>query len=82
MDKLEINLPYELTAFELRPYVADLVYINLQGHAFEKNRLYSGVTFDLSKNVESEFYYVWQSGKSNGQWQDLNAVGFQIEIPF
>ncbi|MHC4511081.1 MAG: DUF2490 domain-containing protein [Planctomycetota bacterium] len=82
VNKFEISLPYEFTQFKFRPYVADQVYINLQGHAFEKNRIYSGVTFDLSKDVVSELYYVWQLGKSDGRWQDLNAIGLQIKLPF
>ncbi|UCC97097.1 MAG: DUF2490 domain-containing protein [Phycisphaerales bacterium] len=82
VNKFEIKLPCELTAFRFRPYVADLVYINLQGHAFEQNRIYCGVTFDLSKNVESGLYYAWQLGKYDGHWIDRNAIGLQIKIPF
>jgi hypothetical protein len=58
------------------------LYLNLEGQTFEKNRIYSGVSFELTKNVESELYYVWQSGKFDDQWKDLNALGFQIEILF
>ena len=49
---------------------------------FEKNRIYAGVTFELTKNIESECYYVWESRESDSQWKELNALGFQIEILF
>jgi len=80
--RLEVELPFELTKFKFRPYIADQVYLNLEGQTFEKNRIYTGVTFELTKNIESEFYYVWESKKSDGQWKELNALGFQIEILF
>jgi hypothetical protein len=80
--RLKVKLPFEFTKFKFRPYIADQVYLNLEGQTFEKNRIYSGVSFELTKNLESEFYYVWQSAKSDGQWKDLNAFGFQLEILF
>ena len=80
--RLEVKLPLEFTRYKFRPYIADQVYLNLEGHTFEKNRIYSGVSFELTKNLESKIYYVWQSAKLDGQWIDLNALGFQIEILF
>jgi len=79
---LKVKWPREFTKFKVRPYVADQVYINMEGRAFEKNRVYSGVSFNLSKDIESELYHVWQSSKSDGRWEDVNALGLQIRIPF
>jgi hypothetical protein len=82
VNQLKVRLPCEFTRFKVRPYFADQVYIDIGGHAFEKNRIYSGASFKPSKNIESELYYVWQSGKSDGCWDDLNAVGIQIKVAF
>jgi Protein of unknown function (DUF2490) len=82
VNRLKIKLPIELTRLKLRPYVADQIYLNMEGRAFDKNKVYSGVSFKLSKDAENEIYYVWQSGKSNGQWQELNALGLQLKIAF
>lgn len=82
VNKLEIALPYEFTRFKFRPYIADQVYINLDGSGFEKNRIYTGVTFELSENVESELYYVRQWSEFLGRWQDLSALGLQLKIRF
>jgi len=81
-NQLTAKLPFELTRFKLRPYVADKVYLNFEGKAFEKNRLYTGVTFNLRKNMDGGVYYVWQWGKSDGKWSDLNALGLQLKFPF
>ena len=80
--RLKVTLPCEFTKFKFRPYFADQVYLNLEGQTFEKNRIYSGVTFELTKNLETEFYYVWQSRKLEGQWTELNAFGFTFVILF
>ena len=80
--RLKVKLPYEFTRFKFRPYVADQVYLNLEGQTFEKNRIYAGIMFELSKNLESEFCYVWQSAKPDGQWEDLNALGILLRIRF
>lgn len=82
VNKLEVNLPYEFTKFKFHPYVADQVYINLDGSGFEKNRVYTGVTFELSEDIESELYYVWQWSEFLGRWQALSALGLQLKICF
>jgi hypothetical protein len=58
------------------------LYLNIEGHAFEKNRIYSGVTFELTKNMESDLYYVWESRKFDDEWKELNAFGFTFKIFF
>ena len=82
VNKLEVNLPHEFTRFKFRPYFADQVYINLDGQGFERNRIYTGVSFELSEDIESELYYVWQSMKLLGEWWDMSALGIQLNICF
>ncbi len=81
-NQLTAKLPFELTKFKLRPYFTDQVYLNFEGKAFEKNRLYSGVSFKLRKDMEGGVYYVWQWSKSDGNWSELNAVGLQLKFLF
>jgi hypothetical protein len=82
VNKFEVNLPFELTKFKFRPYVADQVYINMDGSGFEKNRVYTGVTFELSEDIESELYYVHQWSEFLGRWQELSALGLQLKFRF
>ena len=81
-NQLKAKLPFELTRFKLRPYLADQVYLNLEGQTFEKNRLYSGFTFKLPKDTEGGIYYVWQWAESDGEWSDLNAIGVNLKLFF
>jgi len=82
VNRLKVRLPYEFTRFKVRPYFADYVFINLDGHAFDKNRIYTGVSFELLKGVESEVCYFWQLSKFDGRWEPLNGLGLQLNIPF
>lgn len=82
VNRLKVKLPFELTKFKFRPYVADQIYLNMEGRAFEKNRIYSGASFKLSKDTESEIYYFWQLGESGDEWEEMNALGFQLKISF
>jgi hypothetical protein len=79
---LKVAMPFEFTRFKVRPYVADQVYLNLDGQVLDKNRIYSGVSFDLAKNVRGDFCYVWQSEKSDGCWEDLDALNLLLRIRF
>jgi hypothetical protein len=82
VNRLRVKLPWEFTKFKFRPYVADYLYVNLEGRAFDKNRFLSGVSFELTKDIESELYYLWQSGRWDGRWEELNALGLQLKIAF
>lgn len=79
---LKVTLPFELTKYKLRPYVADQIFVNLEGKAFDKNRIYSGLSCDLFKKVKVQFCYIYQSSKPDGQWEDLNALGLLFGIRF
>jgi hypothetical protein len=82
VNKLEVNLPFEFTQYKFRPYIADQVYINMDGSGFEKNRIYAGINFELSENFGSELCYVWQWRELNCGWHDLDALGFQLQFRF
>jgi hypothetical protein len=82
VNKFEVNLPFELTQFKFRPYIADQVYINMDGSGFEKNRVYAGINFELKEDIESELYYVRQWSELLGRWQELSALGLQFKFRF
>jgi len=82
LNKFEVNLPCEFTRFKLRPYVSDQVYINMDGSGFERNRIYTGLTFELSEDIESELYYVHQWYECLGRWEELDALGLQLKFLF
>jgi hypothetical protein len=81
-NKLTVKLPAAFTKFKLQPYVADEVFINFDKEDFNKNRLYSGILFSLSKNIKGDIFYLWQSSKSDGNWEDINVLGTQLKFCF
>jgi len=81
-NKLTITLPYELTKWKLRPRFADQVYIDLDGPGFDRNKVYSGLSFEPSANTAGGFYYVWDSDKTDGIWTNTNILWFQLRFYF
>jgi len=82
-NKVTVKLPFELTTFKLRPYLADEVFITLNDDNVDRNRLYLGVSFNLAKNVKGEIYYMWQSSRvASGEWNDLNVLGTKLKFSF
>lgn len=77
---LKVSMPFEFSKYKFRPYIADMVFLNLKGNTFGMNRIYTGVSFVPSKNMESRFFYVRQSSRSDGRWRELNAFGFSIKF--
>lgn len=81
-NKLTIRLPCEFTKWKLRPYLADHVYINLEGQAFDGNKVYSGFSFEPSANTRGGLYYVWDTDKSDGKWTSTNILWLQLRFYF
>lgn len=77
---LEVTVP--LTELKLHPYLADEVFINFDGQGYNKNRVYSGVSFKLWKNSKGSIYYLWQSSRKSGGWEDINVIGTQLKFYF
>jgi len=82
-DKVTVKLPYEFTGLKLKPYLANEVFITLDDYDYNKNRLYSGITFALFKeNIKADIFYLWQSSKSSSGWKDIHALGTGLKIRF
>lgn len=81
-NKFTVKFPLELTQFKLQPYLANEVFINFDDDGFNRNRVYSGVSFKLSKNMTGGIYYLWQSSKSGGDWKDIDVLGFSVKYRF
>ena len=81
-NKLAIKIPLKFTSLKLQPYLADEVFINFDEEDFNRNRFYAGITFDLSKNIKGDLYYLRQSSESDGKWNDLNVIGSKVKFLF
>ena len=81
-NKFTVKFPLELTKLKLQPYLADEVFINFDEEGYNRNRLYSGASFKLSKNLEGNIFYLWQSSRSGGRWKDINVLGAGLKYRF
>lgn len=81
-NKFTIKLPWKFTGFAIRPYLADEIFLNLNGIDFNRNRFYCGFEFTIIKNLKGELFYMLQSTKSNGAWTQTNVLGPRIKIVF
>jgi len=81
-NKLTVKLPFELTSFKLQPYLADEVFITLNDDNIDKNRVYAGFSVKLSKDISGEVYYMLQSSRGRGGWNDMNVIGTQLKFQF
>lgn len=81
-NKVTVKLPTQPTEPKIQFYVADEVFFNFGEQGFSRNRLYSGASFTLSKDITAGVYYMWQSSKSGGSWEDINVLGTQLKFRF
>jgi len=81
-NKFTMKLPWKFTRIEIQPYLADEVFLNFDGTAFTKNRFFSGLGLNLTKNLKAEIYYLLQSSKSAHKCTDANVLGTKIKWLF
>lgn len=81
-NKVTLKLPVELIGLKLKPYLADEIFIDLDGVGYNRNRLYSGVSLKLAKGLKGEIYYLWQSDRSSGNHKYINVLGTKLKFSF
>ncbi len=82
-NKLTINLPFTLTEFNLQPYIADEIFINLGESTVKQNRFFAGLSFMLSENIKTNVYYLYKSSMSSSSgWIDTNVIGTSVVFVF
>ncbi|TRZ48767.1 DUF2490 domain-containing protein [bacterium] len=81
-NKFAVKFPWKLTRFEIQPYMADEIFVELEDGSLSRNRVYSGIGFTITKNIKGEVYYLLQSSKSSSQWVDSNVLGTKLKLVF
>jgi len=83
-NKLTVKGPWKFTKFQIQPYLADEIFLNLNGIDLNRNRFYAGIGFTLLKDLKGEIYYLLQTSKSSGTcvWSDANVLGSKIKLIF
>jgi hypothetical protein len=81
-NRLRLEMPWELTALNIKPYVSEEVLINMDGSGFSSNRLIAGGVLALTKNVKLDLYYLWQATKTGSGFDDVHALGTKLMFQF
>jgi hypothetical protein len=82
-NKITVKTPWKFTSMAIQPYLSDEVFVGFGGtNQFNQNRLSSGASVDLTKNIKGELYYMLQTTKSSGKWIDANILGTKLKIAF
>ncbi len=82
-NRFVINLPFTLTKYNLQPYIADEIFINLGESTVKHNRFVAGLSFKLSENIKTNVYYMYKSSMSaSSGWIDTNVIGTSVVFVF
>jgi hypothetical protein len=81
-NKFTVKLPWKFSKLEIQPYLSDETFFNFYGAVFTKNRFFSGLGINITKNIKSETYYLLQNTKTNHKWPKINAFGTKIKLTF
>ena len=82
-NKLTVKAPWKFTKFAIQPYVSDEVMAVFGVISqFNENRLSSGFSFNLTKNLKGEIYYMLRSVKGTDTWVYSNVLGTKLKIAF
>ncbi len=81
-NKVTVKFPFELTPFKLKPYVADEIFVTLNDDNIDRNRFYAGASFELTKGLDMDIYYMWQASRSAEEWIDINVLGTGLKFKF
>lgn len=81
-NKLSVKFPWKFTGIEIQPYLADEIFLSFMGKAFSRNRFYTGITMNFTKNLKAEIYYLLQNSRSSGEWPVANVFGTKVKLIF
>lgn len=78
-NKLTIELPLKLTAWKIRPYVADEIFIDSDQGELNRNRATIGLAAEILK-ARPELYVMWQADDKDGVSTDTYVAGVSLKF--
>jgi hypothetical protein len=79
-NRFAITFPVKRAKFDIKPYLADEVFLDLDEGEFSRNRLYAGIEAKLMKHLGADIFYLWQTSKKDKDWIDFNIVGVKLKV--
>ena len=63
---------------KIKPYVADEIFITLDGTGFSQNMVYLGFIMRLTDHTKTDVYYGFQTVKTTAEgWDNINVIGIE-----
>ncbi len=81
-NKFTVKLPWKLTRFEIRPYIADEIFVDFYKKQLNRNRLYGGVSIKIWKHLKGNIFYLWQASRSKNNWNSQSIFGTKLKLVF
>jgi hypothetical protein len=79
---LTVYPPFKLFGGNVKPYIADEIYEDLNGNNMERNRIYAGAECKLADWLKSDVFYIYQSSYKSMEWLDINVISVKFEVTF
>jgi hypothetical protein len=81
-NKLTVAFPVKYTRLDIKPYLADEIFVDFDKGKLNRNRLYVGFKAKLVKRLKTDIFYLWQRSKKGGAWIDYNVIGAKLKVQF
>jgi len=80
MNKTVLKFP-KVTNLEVEPYISEEIYFESDRNKWDQNRLTSGISFKIIKNLKGELYYMWLAKQnSSNHWVDSHIFGTKLKL--
>ncbi len=81
-EQIKIKRTFDLIVIELTPFLAEEMFISFKEGEYNQNRLSIGLTLGFNKHFEMSLYYMLNSRKEQGIWEQFHILGTEFEISF
>jgi len=81
-NKLSLTLGSNWTRFNLEPYLADEIFVDLEEGDIYLNRVFAGTKLHLIKQFYADLFFLWQSSKAPISWTDFYILGGTLNLRF
>jgi len=82
-NKTTIKLDDIFSIGNFKPYLSNEFFMNLYDDTqINRNRISSGLSYKINKNVKTRIFYLLQTTKGNNEWSNLDVLGFSLNFKF
>ena len=80
--KITVRSPVTFTPLEIRPYVAEEIFVQFDDEDVNGNRVYGGFYVPLHEQIRLELFYAWHLSEEEDSWHDTNILASYLRFTF